>query len=91
MSAWFLLPIVLLRPTAAFGTLTASCIMTLRHGLLRGIEIALEVKFGPDGLALLPALQEQTDLAFLERFAQNIKTTTNLDDLRRLLPTSGAS
>jgi hypothetical protein len=57
-----------------------------KEGLLKGIEPALDLKFGAEGLALLPVLRAQADVAVLEKVAASIKMATTVDDLRRLLP-----
>jgi hypothetical protein len=58
----------------------------LAEGVLRGIELGLELKFGAEGLRLLPDVRKQADPAALQAFLDAIKTAGSLDDLRRLLP-----
>ncbi len=55
-----------------------------RSGLLAGIGPALELKFGADGLALLPELHEIEDVDVLRTVADAIRTAQNVEDLRRL-------
>jgi hypothetical protein len=57
-----------------------------KEGLLQGLEGMLDVKFGAEGLALMPMLRTQTDLAVLEKVLQSIKTATAVEELRRSLP-----
>jgi predicted transposase YdaD len=53
-------------------------------GLLRGIETALELKFGAAGLQLLPEIQAIHDLEKLDVILQRIRTAATPDELRRL-------
>jgi hypothetical protein len=53
-------------------------------GLHRTIEVALEIRFGAEGLALMPAVREKSDLALLEQLVQAVKSAS-LDDVRKLL------
>jgi hypothetical protein len=55
-----------------------------RDGLLAGIEECLELKFGADGLQLLPEVQQIADNTVLEAVFKSIKNTTMPGDLRRL-------
>jgi hypothetical protein len=61
------------------------------QGLLRGIEVGLDLKFGADGLALLPEVQKHQDLTVLEAVLAAIKPATSLDDIRKVLPTAGTN
>lgn len=56
----------------------------LRKGLRAGIKSSLEIKFGPDGLALVPEIEQIHDIALLESVLDAIKTAEKPDDLRRL-------
>lgn len=58
----------------------------LEKGLLQGIEVALELKFQAEGLALFSAIQQQKDVDLLQRILATVRTATTLDDVRRLLP-----
>jgi hypothetical protein len=55
-----------------------------REVLLEALEVALELKFGADGLSLLPQLQQQPDPAVLRTVHQALRTAASVDDLRRL-------
>jgi hypothetical protein len=55
-----------------------------REGLIEGIASSLEIKFGAEGLQLLPAIETLTDVDKLKVILQAIKTATNLEDLRQL-------
>jgi hypothetical protein len=53
--------------------------------LYNGIELGLELKFGIDGLALMPEVRQKQDVALLSAIRNAIKSAANLDDIRRLL------
>jgi hypothetical protein len=56
-----------------------------RHeSLLEGIEVALKLKFGAEGLRLLPELREIEDVDVLRTVLQAIETAATPDDLRRV-------
>ena len=55
-----------------------------REGLLRGMAIALELKFGVEGLKLMPEIKEIEDLDILEIIEQAIRTAATPDELREL-------
>src|SRR2546423_14885957 len=59
------------------------------EGLLDGLAVALELKFGAAGVALLPELQQITDPEVLRQGAERIKTAASVDDLRQGFKTSG--
>jgi hypothetical protein len=52
--------------------------------LLAGIELGLELKFGAEGLQLMPEINELTDVEVLRAVRQAIKTTARPDDLRKV-------
>jgi hypothetical protein len=56
----------------------------LRRGLKAGIESSLEIKFGPEGLTLMPEIEQIHDIAILESVLAAIKTAEKTEDLRRL-------
>ena len=55
----------------------------LKRVLLKGIELGLELKFGADGLTLLPELRA-LDHEMLEAVFDAIKTAASPDELRRI-------
>jgi hypothetical protein len=55
----------------------------IRQGLLEGIELGLELKFGEEGLKLLPEISQLTDLDLLRAVVKSIKTAKTPDDIRR--------
>jgi hypothetical protein len=55
-----------------------------REGLLKGITSCLKVRFGAQGLALLPAIQAVEDVDRLEVILTAVETATDLDEIRPL-------
>jgi hypothetical protein len=56
----------------------------LEKGLLQGIEVSLDVKFGAEGLELMPELRQIRDHVLLGKILARIKTAASPDDLRRV-------
>jgi len=57
----------------------------MKKGLLKGIELGLEVKFGAEGLKLLPEIRELKDLEVLQNVLRGVfKTATTLDQVRQI-------
>jgi len=54
----------------------------MRQGILSGIELALELKFGSEGLQLLPKISQISDLERLKAIQREIMTANTLDELR---------
>jgi hypothetical protein len=59
------------------------------RGLTKGIEVALEVKFGEDGLRLMPEIRDIHDHEKLERMLRAIRTASSTEDLRRIWEEQG--
>jgi len=57
-----------------------------REICLRGIELALKLKFQTAGQALFVEVQKQADLDWLRRFLERIESAASVDELRQLLP-----
>lgn len=53
-----------------------------RQELYEGIELGLELKFGEEGLKLMPEIREITDIVVLKAIRSRIKPAKSLDDLR---------
>jgi hypothetical protein len=56
----------------------------MEKGYLTGIEVALEIKFGAEGLELMPEIRELQDHELLAAVLQAIRTTDSPDKLRRV-------
>jgi hypothetical protein len=52
--------------------------------LLAGIALGLELKFGAEGLMLLPEIKEITDVDVLRAVRDAIKPAANPDEVRRV-------
>jgi hypothetical protein len=65
----------------------------IAKGLLAGIKALLEVRFGAEGLALLPEIRAIDDIEALEAVLEASKTVATPEELRALWrpPTSGGS
>ncbi|MBD1906727.1 hypothetical protein NDI37_14920 [Funiculus sociatus GB2-A5] len=60
----------------------------MQQGMLSGIELALELKFGNEGLQLMPEISNIQDVERLKAIAQAIKTVNSLDELRSRITAS---
>ena len=62
----------------------------IRQGLLEAIELGLRLKFGDEGLEILPEISEIEDVEQFKTIIGGLLTTVNsLDELRQLYqPTS---
>jgi hypothetical protein len=56
----------------------------MEKGLLQGIEVALDMKFGAEGLELMPELRLIRDHVLLGKILARIKTAASPSDLRRV-------
>ena len=54
------------------------------EGLLQGLEVSLQMKFGDEGLELMPELREIHDHELLGAVLGAIPTAASPDDLRRV-------
>jgi hypothetical protein len=55
----------------------------MEKGLLQGIEVVLEMKFGSEGLELMPELRQIRDHVLLGKILTKIKTVDSPAELRR--------
>jgi hypothetical protein len=58
--------------------------LALRRGMCRGIESLLRVRFGDEGLQLMPEIREIHEEEKLEEILQALETAASLDEVRRL-------
>ncbi len=57
----------------------------LREGLLEGIELGLELKFGVDGLQVMPDVRRIKDVAVLETLHQALRQVSSVEEFERLM------
>lgn len=57
----------------------------LEQGLREAIELGLELRFGKDGLRLLPRVRKVKGVARLRAFKRALKTARTVDALRAFL------
>ncbi|MEH2300403.1 MAG: Rpn family recombination-promoting nuclease/putative transposase [Nostoc sp.] len=55
------------------------------RGILSSIEINLELKFGDNGLQLMPQINQINDLERLKTILRNVVTTNNIEELQQVL------
>ncbi len=55
-----------------------------RRGLLSGIELGLELKFGSEGLQLMSSISQISDVNVLKEIQEGLWTMNTLDELRRI-------
>jgi predicted transposase/invertase (TIGR01784 family) len=56
----------------------------IRKGLLAGIELGLELRFGGEGLKLLPEIKKIEDMDILDAVHEGLKIVDSLEELRRI-------
>ncbi|MEM6752549.1 MAG: transposase, partial [Cyanobacteria bacterium P01_C01_bin.38] len=56
-----------------------------REGIISGIELDLEIKFGSEGLQLMPQISQITDLEQLKVIQRAVKTVNSLEELQILI------
>jgi len=54
----------------------------IRQGLLEGIELGLELKFGNKGLEVMPEISQIEDIEVLKSVRDSIKRIASLQELR---------
>lgn len=63
----------------------------LREGLLEGIKLGLELKFGNEGLQLLPEISQIQDIEVLKEIQSGIKQAGSTEELRSIYQTNSTS
>ena len=58
-----------------------------RRGLRNGIEVLLSVRFGADGLKLMPEINEVYEKEKLEAILEALRTAANPEEVRRVWAT----
>ena len=56
-----------------------------REEMLSGIELGLEIKFGTEGLQLMPEISQISDLNRLKAIQRGILTSNTLEEFRQLI------
>ena len=56
----------------------------IKQGILKGIEALLEVKFGTEGLEILPEISQIQDVDILESILSGIKTKNTLEEIQAI-------
>ena len=56
----------------------------MQQGLLAGIELGLELKFGSEGLRILPEVSKVEDVDVLRAIHEGLKRANTVDELRRI-------
>ena len=51
---------------------------------MRALTLGLKLKFGPEGLQLMPAIQTITEVDKLEALCDALENATSLEELRKL-------
>ena len=60
-----------------------------QDGLLKGIELGLKLKFGAEGLAMLPEVADIKDAGLLEMILSGLETANTLEEWRNLYQATG--
>lgn len=73
-----------LMTTIAEGLMEQGRVEGLREGILESIGIVLELKFGAQGLQLLPELQQIADVDLLRQVQWSLRTVATVAQVRAL-------
>ena len=66
------------------GSSTSAERMAIEKALLEGIEPLLDIKFGVEGLALMPEIREIRDHVLLRKILKRIRTASSPAEVRRV-------
>lgn len=56
-----------------------------REQMLSNIEMTLEMKFGSDGLQLMPQIEQISDLSSLKAILRNVIAASTFEEVQRLI------
>ncbi len=56
----------------------------IQQEIISSIELGLELKFGDQGLAILPEIRQINDLQILKQIRQALLKVQNLEELRQI-------
>lgn len=56
-----------------------------RQGIISSIEMTLEMKFGSDGLQLMPQIAQISDLSSLKAVLRNVIAANTVEEVQRLI------
>jgi len=56
----------------------------IQQEIISSIEWGLELKFGSEGLAILPEIRQINNVEILKQIRQALLTVNNLDELRQI-------
>jgi len=56
----------------------------LQQGLLAGLELSLELKFGSEGIRILPEIYKIEDVNLLRAISEGLKTVHSIEELRQI-------
>ena len=59
-----------------------------KRGLLSGIELALELKFGSEGLQLMPEISKIADIDILRAIREGLCTMNSLEEIHQIYKVS---
>ena len=57
-----------------------------KRAILSSIELILEMKFGQEGLQLMPKISQVADLEQLKNLQRSILTVNTFDELQKFMP-----
>lgn len=60
-----------------------------KRGLLSGIELALELKFGSEGLQLMSKISQISDIDTLRAIREGLRTMNSLEEIRQIYGVDG--
>ncbi|MDL1972901.1 MAG: hypothetical protein LWW78_06625, partial [Deltaproteobacteria bacterium] len=55
-----------------------------KEGLLKGVKLGLELKFGTEGLKIYPEIEEIDDVDVLEAISEAIRSAKNIEEIKEI-------